>query len=357
VPSERLSEPVAKSHNVAPAVNRGRDPHAETVRALPTLIRAPAVPVHRVEAAPHSENRSQSSSPVAIDIPAIPSPESEQGSTTASAAISVADSHIVGNSSVSTDVTKGEVSIDIAMSSNFCSIQSFTNEQHATATATSVFTDDCDAQCSKDKNTNISNDKTPPTKDTSAQSPNCATHLNEEDKSISITGTNRMTTSAKSTDEFLHPSIVPDEFFLQCIFCFNEFEEPNPNATCLEPSIITPCGHRFHIECLKKDCDVVLEKKNKATTTGQSEESKEEPLMQCPHPFCQENISKSWAVENGLIRIQNENEAEDVTHLNFWTRNAETIERITHVFMCACLWVSIVVLVGSSLAYRGVIRF
>jgi len=168
------------------------------------------------------------------------------------------------------------------------------------------------------------------------------------------------------SDDFSHqsPSIVSDEFFLQCVFCFNEFEKTDANGTCLEPCIITPCGHRFHIECLKKDCELILKKKKEVTFSHIGEQSnplehssttrppstarpqneeersrrrEKEFLMQCPHPFCKENLTKSWALEKGLIRIediQNENhknENEVLEELNQrllrqWIANRRRIE-------------------------------
>jgi len=188
------------------------------------------------------------------------------------------------------------------------------------------------------------------------------------------------------------PAILPDEFFLQCVFCFNEFEETDPvyldvkngsnvdstgketrcttdseskisKQTISDPSIITPCGHRFHIECLKKDCDLVLRQEKKTITTPQSDESKEELLMQCPHPFCQKNLTKSWALEKGLIiriddNTQNRNdntEAEDATRLGFCLRNADTMRRVIHVFLCITGLTMIASIIVIVLAYEQVI--
>jgi len=132
-------------------------------------------------------------------------------------------------------------------------------------------------------------------------------------------------------------STRPDEFSHQCVFCFETFQDDveqlqetytNQNGKSgkavsakeaasakANTVIITPCGHKFHIACLRKD--MTLKLVAKARTTGvnplsqglaeqrrnredQDDQNTEDqqPLMQCPHPFCQENLSKSWALNH-----------------------------------------------------------
>jgi len=141
-----------------------------------------------------------------------------------------------------------------------------------------------------------------------------------------------------------------DEFFHQCIFCFGKFENErralqnesnrlqhdeskesvstsdtqsdsqssqqseSDSQRLSDPAIITPCGHKFHIHCLKKDMMLKLIEKVKTTgvdpladltdqtrSTDHRIRNAADLLIECPHPFCEQNISKSWAINQGLI--------------------------------------------------------
>lgn len=135
-----------------------------------------------------------------------------------------------------------------------------------------------------------------------------------------------------------------DEFFHQCIFCFSEFQKDSNrgypkcvdsqrgtgvaggdsrtsihSSTRMEsarlskqsqsarmtmsqqPTIITPCGHKFHTECLRKDMKLKLREKAKQTGIDPIMDHRCSNLMQCPHPFCDEDIPKIWAIDQGLI--------------------------------------------------------
>jgi len=279
------------------------NPNSETATALPTLMRGLGPGVR-----PSLSTSESSSQQIAIDIPAA---QVEDSSATVSRDDTVGNS--VSTESVTTDNTKPDVAIHSAASSNCKSTTSQIASVFSTTTASS--------------NSVIAHS-------------NSADHPSESTPSGSTPSNELCCPSTEPSDMPSHPSVLPDEFYLQCVFCFNEFEETHPTCldarndssvstrkdstesdTIFQPSIITPCGHKFHIECLKKDCDIVLKTKKKATTTRQSEESKEEPLTQCPHPFCQKNLSKSWALENGLIHT----EAEDARNS---TRDTRTIRRI-----------------------------
>jgi len=373
----------------APAAPHNRNvvlvnPNSEIATALPTLIRGPGLRPSQ----PASEARASSPQAAVSDVPAVFSQNKEISTT-----ISIDDADIVSDSvSTSDTVTKTEVAIDIPASSS-CDVQSFTNEQKSIARVISapVVTDDYDTK------SQIANNRTPPVSTSATRSTTSSTNSVNDANS---TSTDHPSESAPS-DELHHPSILPDEFFFQCVFCFNEFEEADPMcldvtngsntvsttkdseskkaASTFEPSIITPCGHRFHIECLRKDCELILKKKKKATTTQHNQEF----LMQCPHPFCHENISKSWALENGLFRmdqIQNENNnendnhnevleelnqrivnrrriellatnREDIIQRSFFLRNYNTIRRAFHVWFCFLASVMIAIIVFMVSVY------
>jgi len=138
-----------------------------------------------------------------------------------------------------------------------------------------------------------------------------------------------------------------DEFFHQCMFCLGQFENENTDRrlqkdsritndpeestqsdtqceqctqseqkseqseseefqrisqTLSEPAIITPCGHKFHAECLRKD--IMLKLMANVKRTGGDPLMRRNPrvYIPCPHPFCKERLElKSWAVEQNLI--------------------------------------------------------
>jgi len=155
---------------------------------------------------------------------------------------------------------------------------------------------------------------------------------------------------------------VNDDFFHQCVYCLDMFEEEaeqennlnseeNKDELCCpcvdgneetqaesatfsvndivssieksnaqnsseesselqEPVIITPCGHRFHVECLQRDIEVKLRQKaergdelfiSQILSEEQSRENNKCPIMKCPHPFCSKELSKKWAKNNGFL--------------------------------------------------------
>jgi len=108
---------------------------------------------------------------------------------------------------------------------------------------------------------------------------------------------------------------LPDEFFLQCMFCLSKFgdvnsaqEESNQNdrmSVSYEPTIITRCGHKFHVDCLKKQIEMRIRQKMQQDGVNPLADTEENNrirnLMECPHPFCKKKISKKWAKENGFL--------------------------------------------------------
>jgi len=162
-------------------------------------------------------------------------------------------------------------------------------------------------------------------------------------------------------------------------------EQPTIFEPNFQPTIVTPCGHKFHIGCLRKDMMLKLKQKARKTgvdplsTTVESQgqqnnktaesqkESKEEPLMQCPHPFCKENLSKSWALSQSLqkqdtlnlIDTQMEKEVKDAcsryrsnaNREDFFVRHVESVRASIYagLVVVALVFIGCIVFVGLKI--------
>jgi len=97
-----------------------------------------------------------------------------------------------------------------------------------------------------------------------------------------------------------------------------------------EPTIITRCGHKFHVDCLKKHIRLQLRQKmqeNGSNPLADTEENNRQKfLIPCPHPFCNKKISKKWAKENGFLeQLEMEMTADENA------RQAELVARLVRV--------------------------